>query len=129
MRITRRNFSQAAARTLALAAMLGFSGAALAQTPKKGGTLRYGTVTEVPNLDPHVYGGNAWRVVIEALYSPLVGYDASGAVVPRLADRWEQPDSRTILFHLRQGVRFHDGSPVTAQDVKFSLDRIIEPAS
>lgn len=123
MTISRRTFSQAALGAAAFGLM---HGSAFAQAPKKGGTLRYGTVTEVTNLDPHVYGGNAWRVLIEALYSPLVGYDAKGAVVPRLAERWEQPDSKTILFHLGAGTTFHDGSPVTAEDVKFSLDRIID---
>lgn len=129
MTISRRSFSQAALGALTLGLAPGFAGSAFAQPPKKGGTLRYGTVTEVTNLDPHVYGGNAWRVLIEALYSPLVGYDAKGAVVPRLATRWEQPDSKTIVFHLRQGVKFHDGAPVTAEDVKFSLDRIIDAKS
>ena len=126
MTISRRSFSQAALAAAVYGLTPGLSGSAFAQTPRKGGTLRYGTVTEVTNLDPHVYGGNAWRVLIEALYSPLVGYDATGAVVPRLAERWEQPDSRTILFHLRAGTTFHDGAPVTAEDVKFSLDRIID---
>ncbi len=126
---TRRSFSQAALAAAALGLVPGLSGVAGAQTPKKGGTLRYGTVTEVASLDPHVYGGSAWRVLIEALYSPLVGYNAEGTIVPRLAARYEQPDARTILFHLRPGAKFHDGSPVTAEDVKFSLDRIIDPGS
>lgn len=97
-----------------------------AQSIKRGGTLRYGTVTEVTSLDPHVYAGSAWRVLIEAIYSPLVGYDVRGRVAPRLAERWEQPNPKTILFHLRDGATFHDGSAVTAEDVKFSLDRIID---
>lgn len=105
------------------------SGVHAAGAPKKGGTLRYGTVSEIVSLDPHVYGGNAWKVLIEALYSPLVGYDKTGAVVPRLAQSWEQPDARSIVFHLRAGAKFHDGSPVTADDVKFSLDRILDPAA
>ena len=96
---------------------------------EEGGTLRYGTVSEIVSLDPHVYGGNAWKVLIEALYSPLVGYDKTGAVVPRLAQSWEQPDARSIVFHLRAGAKFHDGTPVTADDVKFSLDRILDPAA
>ena len=86
-------------------------------------------MSEIVSLDPHVYGGNAWKVLIEALYSPLVGYDKTGAVVPRLAQSWEQPDARSIVFHLRAGAKFHDGTPVTADDVKFSLDRILDPAA
>lgn len=95
------------------------AGAQAADTPKPGGTLRYGTVSEIVSLDPHVYGGSAWKVLIEALYSPLAGYDKSGAIVPRLAQSWDQPDARTIVFHLRPDVAFQDGTPVTADDVKF----------
>jgi peptide/nickel transport system substrate-binding protein/glutathione transport system substrate-binding protein len=113
--------------TCALVALA--AGAQAAAAPKKGGTLRYGTVSEVVSLDPHVYGGSAWKVLIEALYSPLAGYDKTGAVVPRLAERWEQPDARSIIFHLRPDVKFQDGTPVTADDVKFSLERILDPAT
>ncbi|MCC7047028.1 MAG: twin-arginine translocation pathway signal [Alphaproteobacteria bacterium] len=96
------------------------------QAPKMGGTLRYGTVTEVASLDPHVYVGSAWKVLIEAIYSPLVGYDAKGKIVSRLAERWETPDAKTTVFHLRKNVTFHDGTPFSAEDVKFSLDRIMD---
>ncbi|MFO1323079.1 MAG: ABC transporter substrate-binding protein [Burkholderiales bacterium] len=103
------------------------SPAAAQQSPKMGGTLRYGTVTEVASLDPHVYSGSAWKVLIEAIYSPLVGYDTKGRIVPRIAERWETPDAKTTIFHLRRGVTFHDGTPLTAEDVKFSLERILDP--
>lgn len=115
---------------LSACAVLGSAATSVsAEEAKRGGTLRYGTVSEVVSLDPHVYGGSAWKVLVEALYSPLVGYDKAGGIVPRLAESWEQPDARTIVFHLRQGVTFQDGSPVTADDVKFSLDRILDPAT
>lgn len=113
--------------TAALVAVSGIP--AWAQAPKPGGTLRYGTVTEVSSLDPHVYSGSAWKVLIEALYSPLVGFDQNAAIVPRLAQRWETPDAKTTILHLRSGLSFHDGKPVTAEDVKFSLERIINPAT
>ncbi|MFA5487696.1 MAG: ABC transporter substrate-binding protein [Candidimonas sp.] len=127
--MTKLGWRQLAA-ALSACAMLGLAATSVsAQEPKRGGTLRYGTVSEVVSLDPHVYGGSAWKVLIEALYSPLVGYDKAGQIVPRLAQSWEQPDARTIVFRLRQGVTFQDGSPVTADDVKFSLDRILDPAT
>jgi ABC-type transport system substrate-binding protein len=110
------------------AAILSTTGAS-GQTPKTGGTLRYGTVTEVASLDPHVYSGSAWKVLIEALYSPLVGFDQNARISPRLAERWETPDAKTTIFHLRQDAKFHDGTPVTAEDAKFSLDRILDPAT
>jgi ABC-type transport system substrate-binding protein len=122
-------FGQVRTIVAALAGItLVWAGGAGAQTPKTGGTLRYGTVSEVASLDPHIYSGSAWRVLIEALYSPLVGYDQNGKIVPRLAE-WETPDSKTTVFRLRQGTTFHDGSPVTAEDVKFSLERILNPAT
>ena len=127
MNITRRSFHYATLASLAAITAPQLGRSAAAQTPKAGGTLRYGTVTEVTSLDPHVYNGSAWKVLIEALYSPLVGYATDGTIAPRLAERWEQPDARTIIFHLRQGVKFHDGTPLTADDVKFSLERIIAP--
>ncbi|MDQ2084135.1 ABC transporter substrate-binding protein [Xanthobacteraceae bacterium Astr-EGSB] len=127
MNITRRSFHYATLASLAAITAPQLGRSAAAQTPKAGGTLRYGTVTEVTSLDPHVYNGSAWKVLIEALYSPLVGYAADGTITPRLAERWEQPNARTIIFHLRQGVKFHDGTPLTADDVKFSLERIIDP--
>jgi len=120
---------RALAICLGTCALLACAGARADETPKRGGTLKYGTVTEVTSLDPHVYGGNAWKVLIEALYSPLVGYDKKGNIVARLAERWEQPDAATVVFHLRQGVTFQDGTPVTADDVKFSLDRILDPST
>jgi peptide/nickel transport system substrate-binding protein len=118
-----------AAVMASLAAAFMGAGPLGAQTPKAGGTLRYGTVTEVSSLDPHVYSGSAWKVLIEALYSPLVGFDQSGKIAPRLAERWETPDPKTTMFHLRRGATFHDGSPVTAEDVKFSFERILNPAT
>jgi ABC-type transport system substrate-binding protein len=76
-----------------------------------------------------VYGGSAWKVLIGVLYSPLAAFDTKGVIVPALADRWEQPDAGTIRFHVRQGVTFHDGSPLTADDVVFSLERIRDEAT
>ena len=98
-----------------------------AETPERGGTLRYGTVTEVSSLDPHIYVGSAWKVLMEALYSTLVGFNQEAELVPELAESWERPDARSVVFTLREGVKFHDGTPLTADDVKFSLERIQNP--
>lgn len=114
----------------AMAAMAVFAAPAdgwSAETPERGGTLRYGTVTEVSSLDPHIYVGSAWKVLMEALYSTLVGFNQKAELVPELAESWERPDARSIVFTLREGVTFHDGTPLTAADVKFSLERIQNP--
>ena len=101
--------------------------AALAETPKMGGRLRYGTVTEVSSLDPHIYVGSAWKVLIEALYSQLLGFNQNAELVPELAASWEIPDAKTYIFKLRSGVKFQNGEPLTAADVKYSLERIKNP--
>jgi len=60
-------------------------------------------------------------------YDPLVARDSSGAFVPALAERWEPVGDTAWRFHLRRGVKFHDGVEFTSVDVKFTIDRIIDP--
>ncbi len=50
-----------------------------------------------------------------------------GKLVPALAERWEHPDKLTWKFYLRKGVKFHNGNPFTAEDVKFSFERLVDP--
>src|SRR4030095_16189446 len=59
----------------------------------------------------------------------LVGFDLENGVIgPGVAERWEQAaDGKSWTFYLRKGRRFHNGDPVTAQDVKFSLERVMSP--
>lgn len=121
MELTRRAFALTSLTTLAGLSLGAGVKSAFAQG---SGTLRYGTVTEITNLDPHVYNGSAWKVLIGVVYSTLVAFDTKGQIVAGLAERWEQPDAATIVFHLRKGVKFHDGQALTAADVVFSLERI-----
>lgn len=96
--------------------------------PTPGGTLRWGLSTDPPNLDPHVSSGSAAANVKMNVYSGLVRYDAEGNITPDLATDWEiSDDGLTYTFNLRDGVTFHDGTPFTSEDVKFSLERIIDP--
>lgn len=127
MKLTRRTFNLTGLAALSGVALASGSLSALAQN--RGGILRYGTVTEVTNIDPHVYGGSAWKVLIGVLYSPLVTFDTSGEMVPAIAESWEQPNAATIVFRLRPHTHFHDGSAVTVDDVVFSLERIREEAT
>jgi peptide/nickel transport system substrate-binding protein len=48
---------------------------------------------------------------------------------PALAERWEQPNPLTLVFHLRSGVRFHDGRPLTARDVVWTIESMIDAAN
>ena len=99
------------------------------EQPVRGGTLRYGTVTEVPAVDPHVYVGTAGKLITDAVYDSLLGFNQKSELVPVLAESWESPDPRTYVFKLRRGVTFHKGQAFTAKDVKFSLERVLDPAT
>jgi peptide/nickel transport system substrate-binding protein len=89
-----------------------------------GGTLTMGVRSGPESIDPHwsTLGGH-----IEALrhvFDSLVAQDENLGLQPGLATSWRAVDDTTWEFKLREGVRFHDGSPFTAEDVKFSLERI-----
>ncbi|WP_246449293.1 ABC transporter substrate-binding protein [Paracoccus amoyensis] len=84
-----------------------------------------GMVLEPPNLDPT--GGAAAaidEVVYANLFEGLTRFGPDGTIQPALAESWEvQEEGRVYVFHLHKGVKFHDGSDFTAEDVVFSLDR------
>jgi peptide/nickel transport system substrate-binding protein len=61
------------------------------------------------------------------VYETLVIFDAEGKPMGILAESWEQPDDTTYVFTLREGVTFHNGDPLTAEDVKFSFERLMDP--
>ena len=107
---------------------VGISTAFTAQ-PSKGGNLVFGSVTEVASLDPHVYQGTAWKTINLCLYNSLLGFNEKGEPAGALAESWETPDAKTIVFHLRKGVKFHKGQPFTAADVRYSIERILEPTT
>jgi peptide/nickel transport system substrate-binding protein len=97
-------------------------------TPRRGGTLRYGMVQGPASLDPHRFAGAPADVLYGMVYSRLVQLrpDWNG-VEADLAQRWSvSPNGKLHTFTLRPGARFHDGSPVTADDVVFSFERILD---
>src|SRR5438067_7422832 len=78
------------------------------------------------NLDPRV-GLDAYSERIDDLiFDDLLTRDAHLNVQPGLAERWEIPDPRTYIFYLHQGVKFHDGRPLTARDVKWTFDSLLQ---
>lgn len=105
--------------TSAIALMAGI-GAAQAQT-----AITVAIQLEPPNLDPT--GGAAEAidsVVYSNIFEGLTRFASDGSIVPGLAESWEiSEDGLTYTFHLHEGVTFHDGSAMDAEDVKFSLDR------
>ena len=83
--------------------------------------------SEPPHLDPHVNAGTAARTVRLNVYRGLFNYNTDGVAAPELAESYTvSDDSLTYTFVLREA-RFHNGDLVTAEDVKFSLERILNP--
>ena len=78
------------------------------------------------NLDPRVGIDAQSQRIDELLFDPLVTRDAHFNIEPALAESWEVPDPLTYIFHLRHGVRFHNGQPLTARDVKWTFDSLID---
>src|SRR5580700_10120001 len=78
------------------------------------------------NLDPRI-GTDAQSERIDALlFDGLVTHDASFQFTPALAERWDQPNPLTIIFHLRDGVRFHDERTLTARDVVWTIESMLD---
>jgi peptide/nickel transport system substrate-binding protein len=74
------------------------------------------------NLDPRVGTDAQSELIDELIFDSLVRKDEHFNIKPAVAERWDIPDPQTYIFHLRQGIRFHDGHPLTAKDVKWTLD-------
>jgi len=101
-----------------------------AETPRRGGILLAVIGADPPSLDPHQESTFANIQLVAPLYSTLLQFDpqAFGKIIGDLATEWKiAPDGLTYTFKLRQGVRFHDGSPLTATDVKATYDKIVGP--
>lgn len=93
--------------------------------PSREDTLVVGIAQTIATLDPAMHRDRTTEAVLRNLFDGLVTRDISGRVVPEMAESWRLVDDRTWEFRLREGIRFHDGSPFTADDVKFTIDRII----
>ncbi len=78
------------------------------------------------NLDPRVGIDAQSERIGELIFDALLTRDEHLNVRPGLAERWEVPDALTYVFHLRRGVNFHDGRPLTSRDVKWTLDSLLE---
>src|SRR5512147_1157371 len=92
----------------------------------EGGYLRLADQDDIPTLDPaRGYDTASWQFE-EMLFNTLVDYDAGGHLVPELASAWEvSDDQRTFTFHLRSDVRFTNGRPLEAGDLRFSIARVL----
>ncbi len=121
--------------TLIVAALLWAPTAAPAQAPAGRADAPAGTLTVAvatfgnERWLPHLYVG-AEDVVLKPLWENLLSRDGKGNLIPMLAEKWQVSDGgRTWKFHLRKGVRFHNGTEVTAEDVRFTFASIAKEGS
>jgi ABC-type transport system substrate-binding protein len=105
----------------------GSGAAGTGEAPKKGGNLRVGLYVEASTMDPHLSGSKIDRQVMHNVYEPLVVLGEKLDIKPGLAESWQQPDPRTLVFKLRQGVKFHDGTAFDAEAAKFNVERMQNP--
>src|SRR5229473_266906 len=131
MRRHRRLFT-----VFALAVLIGFLVVAVptavqaAETPRRGGVLLAAIAADAPSLDPHQEQTFATIQPVASLYSTLLQIDPYSYpnVIGDVASDWKiAPDGLTYTFRIRPGIRFHDGSPLTAADVKATYDKILFP--
>src|SRR5438477_3313967 len=97
---------------------------------KRGGTLRYAVHNAPAHFDVHQSGTVANIGPQSPMYDTLLRRSPKDGqtIIPDLAQRWEiSPDGKKYTFHLRKGVKFHDGADFTADDVKATYERIARP--
>jgi peptide/nickel transport system substrate-binding protein len=100
-------------------------------TPVKGGSLAYARQLGPVTLDPFAPTNSQGDIFATSIiYQPLVQPDPKGGskLVPGVADKWSaSPDGKTYTFHINPNAKFSDGTPVTAEDAKFTLDKFADP--
>jgi peptide/nickel transport system substrate-binding protein len=113
-----------------IAGLLTLSGLQFAPTAAQDNTLVMARATDATGLDPHTQTAFASLRLLELIYEPLLTVNENLELVPVLAESWEfSPDGKQLTFHLRQGVKFHDGSDFTSADVIASYERILDEAT
>jgi peptide/nickel transport system substrate-binding protein len=95
---------------------------------QQSSSLIYARTLEAPSINPH-QGNLAAHRVLSLVYDTLLRSDQNLRIVGGLAESYEQPNPTTYIFNLRQGVTWHNGRPFVAEDVKFSFEWILDPAS
>jgi peptide/nickel transport system substrate-binding protein len=121
------------ALSLSLLLTLLLIGSALAQDPPvtRGGSVTVSIVADPPGWDPTISTSQEIaRVTYGNVYEGLVRFNRNGEIVPALAERWDvSEDGLTWTFHLRSGVKFHDGSMLSVDDVLAKFERATNPES
>jgi ABC-type transport system substrate-binding protein len=91
-------------------------------------TLRYALTTEPTTLDPATVQDGTTIDLLQSIFEGLVAWDEHNQIVPNIAEKWDVTGGGTVYtFHLKHGVRFHNGREVQADDFKYSLERACNP--
>lgn len=90
-------------------------------------TLVIAAMSSPTNLDSRVGNDNVSGRMFDLIYSGLVRVTPNFDYAPDVAEKWETPDDKTIIFHLNPNARFHNGQPVRAKDVKWTYDSLMDP--
>ena len=102
-----------------------------AAPPRKGGTIKLAWIDAIDTLDPHFTASLGAVKVLNNVFNGLlkVAYDGKKvSFAPELAEKWDMPDEKTHIFSIRKGVKFHNGDPCDGAAVKWSLERVKDPA-
>src|SRR5262252_3535005 len=126
-KVKQRFWSLVSATALLVALTIPMAHLAAAQSVKTGGMLTVGLDGEIDTIDPlksvTIVGFQVYSQIYEALVTATPALDG---VVPRLATSWDvSADGLTYTFHLRPGIKFHNGKDFKAEDVKFTFDRVL----
>lgn len=98
-------------------------GAALAQTQE----LVRNNGSEPASLDPHKVESDVEFNIISDVFEGLVAVKRDGSIEPRLAEKWDNQNNTVWTFHLRKGITWSDGEPMTAEDIVWSWQRLVDP--
>src|SRR3984885_15329904 len=90
-------------------------------------TFRWANDGDSNSMDPYARQETFLLLFDQSFYEPLLRWNREMKLEPGLATEWKQTDPTTWRFTLRQGVKFHDGTPFSADDVVFSFDRATHP--
>jgi peptide/nickel transport system substrate-binding protein len=107
--------------------LLATSVAAALAAPAQAQTLRWAAQNDILTLDPHSQNHATTNAILMHAYEGLTRYNDKYQVEPALATKWTYLSPTQVRFELRKGVKFHDGTPFTADDVIFSFGRIRQP--
>lgn len=98
--------------------------------PKRGGTLIMAIRKDLTVMNPLVRTLSTDKAIRQLMYESLLMLDEKGNIKPRLAESWDiSNDGKTYTFHLRKGVKYHNGQEMTARDAKFAMDYTLNPTN